>query len=239
MSSNFTILRLNASARTERSLSRALADHFIEAWQARWPRDRLLTRDLGLEPPPTISEDWIVAVFTPEAERTEQQRQLLALSDTLISELRQADLLLIATPMYNYGMPSALKAWVDQVIRINETFTFDLARGDWPLEPVFSGKSLVMLTSSGEFGFLPGGPRSHMNHLTTHLRTCSRYFGVDETFHIGIEYQEFGDERHRRSIADAHKEVIQLVESFSSRRLVVEHTGVQSEPTQCAAASSD
>ena len=59
--------------------------------------------------------------------------------------------------MHNYGMPSALKSWFDKVIRIEKTFTFDLARGDFPLEPIMGGKTLVVLSSRGEFGFGPGG----------------------------------------------------------------------------------
>ena len=218
MSYNFTILRIDASARSGRSLSRTLADQFVDEWRTRWPDDPLLRRDVGLAPPPAISEDWIAAAFTPRPERTPKQRRLLALSDTLIAELRRADLLLIAAPMYNYGMPAALKAWVDQVIRVNETFTFDLARGDWPLEPVQSGKSLVLLTSNGEFGFAPGGPRAHMDHLTPHLRTCSPNLGVDEIFRVAVEYQEFGDERHRRSVVEAREEVVRLVERLSEGR---------------------
>lgn len=166
--------------------------------------------------PPPVSEDWIAAAFIPKAKRTSEQRRLLALSDELLGELRRADLLLIATPMYNYGMPAALKAWVDQVVRVNETFSFDLSRGDWPLEPILGGKTLVLLTSSGEFGFAPGGPRAHMDHLTPHLQTCAHYFGVAETHRVAIEYQEFGDERHRRSIDQAHAEVVRLVEQLAS-----------------------
>lgn len=219
MSKDFTVLRVDASARQERSLSRALADRFVSEWRARWPHDALLHRDVGSAPPPAISEAWIGAAFTPRAERSLEQQRLLALSDTLISELREADLLLIAAPMYNYGMPAALKAWVDQVVRVDETFTFDLGRGDWPLEPILEGKSLVLLTSSGEFGFAPGGPRAGMDHFSPHLRTVSRYFGVGETYRVAIEYQEFGDERHRRSIAAAQADVIRLVEELSERRL--------------------
>jgi FMN-dependent NADH-azoreductase len=219
MSNGFTVLRVDASARRERSLSRALADRFVREWRARWPDDALLCRDVGASPPPAVSEAWIGAAFTPTAERSPEQRCLLSLSDTLISELREADLLLIAAPMYNYGMPAALKAWVDQVVRVAETFTFDLRRGDWPLEPILKGKSLVLLTSSGEFGFAPGGPRADMDHLTPHLRTLSRYFGVGETYRVAIEYQEFGDERHRRSVVAAQAEVVRLVEELSERRL--------------------
>lgn len=219
MSKNFTILRVDASARQERSLSRALADRFASQWRARRPHDVWLHRDVGSAPPPAISEDWIGAAFTPRAERSPEQHRLLALSDTLVSELRDADLLLIAAPLYNYGMPAALKAWVDQVVRVDETFSFDLGRGDWPLEPILDGKSLVLLTSSGEFGFAPGEVREGMDHLTPHLRTVSRYFGVDETHRVAIEYQEFGDARHRRSIAAAQAEVERLVEELSERRL--------------------
>ncbi|MGH0031650.1 MAG: FMN-dependent NADH-azoreductase [Myxococcota bacterium] len=213
--SPFTILRLDASARISRSLSRGLADEFVRGWGRRRPDDRVLLRDVGIAPPPPISEPWIGAAFTPEAQRTERQRALLSLSDELIEELRQADLLLIATPMYNYGMPAALKAWVDQVVRVHETFTFDLGRGDWPIEPVLEGKTLVLLTSSGEFGFAPGGVRAELDHLTPHLRTCSRYLGVAETHRVAIEYQEFGDERHRRSVEEARAEVGRLVEHLS------------------------
>ena len=213
--SQLTILRIDASARISRSLSRGLADEFVRGWRRRRPDDRILLRDVGIAPPPPISEPWIDAAFTPEAQRTEQQRALLSLSDELIEELRQADLLLLATPMYNYGMPAALKAWVDQVVRVRETFTFDLARGDWPLEPVLEGKTLILLTSSGEFGFAPGGVRAELDHLTPHLRTCSRYLGDAETHRVAIEYQEFGDPRHRRSVAEAHAEVGRLVDHLS------------------------
>ena len=213
--SQFTILRIDASARTSRSLSRSLADDFVRGWQTRRPGDRILLRDVGVAPPPPISESWIDAAFTSDSQRTPRQRAVLSLSDELIGELRQADLLLIASPLYNYGMPACLKAWVDQVVRVQETFSFDLARGDWPIEPVLEGKTLVLLTSSGEFGFAPGGVRAEHDHLTPHLRTCSRYFGVAEMHRVAIEYQEFGDERHRRSVEAAHAEVGRLVDHLS------------------------
>jgi len=65
----------------------------------------------------------------------------VALSDILIGELVQSEIIVITTPMYNYGMPASLKAWFDQVIRINKTFSFDLARGDKPIEPIQNGKT--------------------------------------------------------------------------------------------------
>lgn len=207
-----TILRIDASARTQRSLSRMLCDRFDDDWQVKRPEDEVIVRDVGMSPPPAISEDWIAAVFTPEDQRSASQQEAVALSDTLIHELDRANIILIATPMYNYGMPAALKAWVDQVIRVDKTFSFDLARGDQPLEPIMSGKVMVLLTSCGEFGFGPGGLRQDMNHLDPHLRTIGRYLGVEATHQIAIEYQEFGDNRHRASVEAALASIPDLVD---------------------------
>ena len=207
-----TILRIDVSARTERSLTRGLSQRFIDEWLKQRPSDKIVQRDIGLNPPPAVSEDWIAAAFTSAKERTKDQQATLQLSDTLIDEVERADIILLGVPMYNYGMPSALKAWFDQVIRVNKTFTFDLARGDEPLETTLSGKHLVILSSRGEFGFEPGGVREHRNHLDPHIRTCSKFLGVVQDHLIAIEYQEFGDERHRQSVENAHRAVPKLVD---------------------------
>jgi FMN-dependent NADH-azoreductase len=209
-----TILHIDVSARKNRSLTRGLSQMFIEEWLKRCPSTEIINRDVGLEPPAAINEEWIAAAFTPEPNRTIAQQGALKLSDTLIDEVERADIILLAVPMYNYGMPAALKAWFDQVIRVDRTFTFDLARGDEPIESALSGKRMVILSSRGEFGFGPGGVREHLNHLEPHIRTCSKLIGVDEDHHIAIEYQEFGDERHERSIENAHKAVPKLVDNL-------------------------
>lgn len=206
-----TLLHIDASVRGERSLSRALSAAFIRSWQTELPYDRVLRRDVGMSPPPHVDETWIAACFTPEAERTQAHKKALSASDELICELTEADVVVIGTPMYNYGMPTHLKAWVDQIVRIGKTFSFDLARGDWPLKPILNGKSLVLLTSCGEFGFEPGGIRDSWNHLDTHLRTLSGYIGASHVHHVAIEYQEFGDARHDASIAAAHRRIPAVV----------------------------
>jgi len=212
-----TVLTVTASARKAGSLSRKLLRHFQDEWLAREPAAEFIHRDVGRHPPRFISETWIAAAFTPLAERTPEQRELLRPSDELIEEVARADVIVIATPMYNYGMPAALKAWFDLVIRVGKTFSFDLSRGDWPLEPILDGKRLVVLSSRGEFGFQPGGGRQDMNHLDPHIATAARYLGVNEEHFVCIEYQEFGDERHRRSIRKAKESVTELVYSLSTQ----------------------
>ncbi|RON33864.1 FMN-dependent NADH-azoreductase [Pseudomonas brassicacearum] len=205
------LLHIDASARGERSLSRKLSRAFIHTWIEADPNAQVIVRDIGANPPPFMTEDWIGAVFTQEEDLTVVQRDQIQLSDELIDEIDRADVIVIGSPMYNYGMPAALKAWFDQVIRIGKTFTFDLARGDFPLEPIMSGKTLVILSSRGEFGFGAGGIREKMNHLETHIQTCAHYLGVEQTHVITIDFQEFNDARHEVSIAEAFEAIQQLV----------------------------
>lgn len=217
-----TILNIDASARrTDNSLqeynsiSKALSANFIHKWQVANAEDKVIYRDVGLNPPEFISQEWIAAVFTPDERKTDEQKNLLTLSDTLIEEVAQANIIVISSPMYNYGMPAVLKAWFDQVIRINKTFSFDLARGDFPIEPIMSGKKLVLISSSGEFGFEIGGIREKMNHLGPHVETISKYLGVEEFYEIKSEYQEFADERHQKSLKAAYSDIDNLILKLS------------------------
>ncbi|MCG8313257.1 MAG: NAD(P)H-dependent oxidoreductase [Pseudomonadales bacterium] len=205
-----TILHIDSSVRAAKnpnpdhdSISKNIALRFIDTWKQNRPEDEYIYRDVGVNPPDFITQEWIGAVFTPEENRTAEQKSSLALSDKLIAEVTAADVILISSPMYNYGMPAQLKAWFDQIVRINKTFDFDLARGDFPLQPMLSGKTLIIVTSSGEYGFEKGGIREDSGHLAPHLRTLSKYLGVDTLYEIAAEYQEFGDERHRKSVANA------------------------------------
>lgn len=221
------LLRIDASARITRSLSRELADRFTQSWRERRPLDEIVLRDVGANPPPIITEDWIAAAFAMD--RSNDEQQLLALSDELIAEVASADIIVMATPMYNYGMPAALKAWFDQVVRIDKTFTFDLSRGDTPLEPIFAGKTLILLTSWGEFGFAAGEPNEGRDSLTPHVRTASRYLGVETIHQVGIEYQEFGDKRFEASHKAAFAALDPLVET------VITALGLNSDRRKSAA----
>jgi len=201
-----TLLRIDASAQLEdRSLTRRLTRLFVDTVRQAAPETRVVTRDLGRHPVEAIDHRFIHAAFTPAESREPWMVERLALSDRLIDEVARADLLVLGAPMYNYGMPAALKAWIDQVARIGRTFSFDLARGDTPIEPILSGKKLVVLSARGEFGFAPGGPRAHLNALDPAIAACAHYFGVaaSDIETVAIEYQEFKDDRHQRSVDQA------------------------------------
>ncbi len=203
------------------SISKKLARQFISKLQKTANTDEYIYRDVGVNPPPYITQDWIGAVFTPEQKRTALQQQLLAPSDELISEVEKAGIIVISSPMYNYGMPAQLKAWFDQIVRINKTFDFDLARGDKPLAPLLSGKILVIITSSGEFGFERGGINEGASHLVPHLRTLSKYLGVTEIYEIASEYQEFADHRHEQSLQRARMKANEIALLLADKQKAV------------------
>jgi FMN-dependent NADH-azoreductase len=216
LENHMNLLVLNASPRRERSLSRRLGAAFLAEWLDLRPEDIVVQRDVGIDHPPLLTEAWIAACFTPDDQQTPAQRETLAYSDAAIEELTRADVLVITTPRYNYGMPAALKAWFDQVIRIRRTFRFDSAEKTWPLSPMLSGKKLVLLSSSGEFGFHPNGLREDWEHLEPHVRTCAHYLGVApiDLHHVAIEFQEFGDERHAASVQEAQQSVKRLARTL-------------------------
>ena len=201
-----TLLRIDASAQLEeRSLTRHLTGLFTRNFLEQAPDTKVITRDVGLNPIPAIDHKFIHAAFTPSDAREPWMTECPALSDKLVDEVIAADIVVLGAPMYNYGMPTALKGWIDHIARIGRTFSFDLARGDTPIEPILSGKRLVVLSSRGEFGFAPGGPRAHLNALDPALAACAHYFGVAQAdiATIAIEYQEFEDARHEASVESA------------------------------------
>jgi len=215
-----TILHIDASAQAiERSISRNLSARFLETWMDERPDDTVIRRDIGENPPGFVSAKWIEACFTPEENLTPELVETLKESDELIAELAAADLVLLGTPMYNYGMPAALKAWVDRVIRIGKIFSFDLARGDYPLEPILGGKTLVAITSKGEFGFAPGGIRENMNFLDGHIEAVAHYLGLADRHFIHSEFQEFADERHERSREEAQQATVDLAKTLAAQMI--------------------
>jgi FMN-dependent NADH-azoreductase len=215
------LLRVDASARLDGSITRQMADRFIDSWRASEPDVQVVSRDVGRQPPSIVSEASIRAGFTPSEQRTPDMKATLAESVTLIDEVRRADVLVIGAPLYNYGLPASLKAWVDQIIRPGETFSFDLRRGDFPIRSTLSGKALVVLSSRGEFGFGPGGIREGWDHLNPHLRTvATRLLGIaaEDIHEIASEYQEFNDERHRRSRQQALHDAAELGSRLATTR---------------------
>lgn len=218
------VLHIDSSARsgysdTDRhgSHTRRLSRQFMQQWQSLRPDDHVTYRDVGNEPPAPVSGDWIAAAFTPPHLRDEAMQAILEDSDCLTRELVEADLLVVGMPMYNFGVPAPLKAWIDNVVRVGITFGFDRSRNSEPYWPMLSpGKRLIILTSRGDYGYAPGERLASMNHAETGLKTPLAYLGLTESETIAIEYDEFGDERLQASIMSAEVEVNRLAKETAA-----------------------
>ncbi|SFD72943.1 FMN-dependent NADH-azoreductase [Roseivivax sediminis] len=163
------VLRIDASVRRDGSVSRRLTDRIV----ARLAPETVTHRDLAT-PLPLLDEAWIGANFTPADQRDDSQRATLALSDTLVSELKAADTLVIGLPIYNFGVPAAFKAWIDMVARAGVTFRYT---EDGP-EGLLPGKRAVVAVASG--GTQTG---SEIDFATGYVRHMLGFIGItDVTF---------------------------------------------------------
>lgn len=214
------ILHLDASARPglagkdlHGSHSRNLTQRFVSQWLARRGQDSLTYRDIGQNPPSFISHDWIASSFTPAQQREPWMRETLAESDQLVDELITADVLVIGAPLYNFGMPAALKAWIDQIVRPGRTVDIDESN---PLDPYVAlladrPRHAVILSARGGIGFGVGGEMAHLNHLEPNLITALGFIGITQVHQIAIEGQEVGGELLAESVAQALNQVDALV----------------------------
>lgn len=222
-----TVLQIDASARSGRSSdsrhgshTRRLTHRFMEAWRALRPEDAVRYRDVGTRPPRTVSGDWIQAAFTPPAAREPWMREVLSESDTLVAELKAADIIVIGAPMYNFGPPAQLKAWVDNIVRVGLTFGFDRAREGEPYWPMLAGqgKTLVILTARGDYGYDAGGRIADLELVVPSLAKPLGYLGITDLHVVAVEYDEFADGRLAASLRDAEASVDALAKRIAAER---------------------
>lgn len=177
------LLRIDASARLNGSLSRELGDAFQATWIGQHPGGEVALRDLAREPVPHISEKTIAGFFTPEEEKTPELRSATAVSDSLIAELLGADDLLLTVPIYNFSIPSALKAYIDHVVRIGRTFALDPERGFYGL---VRGKRAFVTAAYGSAGYFDG-PLGALNFLEPYLRSLLGFLGIEDVTFFSVE----------------------------------------------------
>lgn len=188
-----SVLRIDASARKNGSSTRALTDALIEQLAP----ENLMIRDLvmGL---PFVTEDWVGANFTDEADRSDEQKAALSLSDTLVEELVTADTLVIGTPIYNFGIPATLKAWVDMIARARKTFHYTT---NGP-EGLMTGKKAYILIASGgtEVG-------SEIDFASGYLRHILAFIGITDVTIVSADQQMMKGEA---AISGAHDVIATL-----------------------------
>ncbi|WP_417815319.1 FMN-dependent NADH-azoreductase [Thalassospira alkalitolerans] len=220
-----TILHIDSSARPGRSDTQAHGSHsrrlsakFVESWLATRPNDTVIYRDVGTNPPTPVTGDWIHAAFTKPDDREDWMHQVLTESDELVDELLRADVIVAGVPMYNFGMPAQMKAWIENIVRVGKTFGFDRSRDGLPYWPMVTGeKSIVVLSARGDFGYDPGGRVAHLNHVENGVFSPLEYIGITDQHRAAIEYDEFGDDRTAQSITDAEAKVANIITELLTR----------------------
>jgi FMN-dependent NADH-azoreductase len=173
-----TLLHIDSSPLYGRSVSRELTAAFVTQWKGSHPDGRVVDRDLNATPMPPINAAWVGAVYTAEQARTPQQKKLLSLSDSLLAELEQADEYVIGVPMHNFGVPSVLKLWIDQIARVGRTFSY---AGGRP-KGLIAGKKATFIIATGGI-YDAQTQMASFNFVEPYLRSVFGFLGVtDATF---------------------------------------------------------
>jgi FMN-dependent NADH-azoreductase len=171
-----TLLHIDSSPLGEASISRHLTKEFVQSWKLANPDGKVITRDLTATPIAPVTAAWVGAAYTPEDSRTPEQRELLALSDTLIAELQSADEYVFGVPMHNFSVPSTLKLWIDQIARAGKTFSYV----DGAPAGLLKGKRASFLITSGGV-YDAGTAMASFNFVEPYLRAVFGFLGVTET----------------------------------------------------------
>src|SRR6266404_9062816 len=170
-----TLLKIDSSPMGERSVSRKLTAEFAKTWAETHSGGAVISRDLTTLNIPVVNGDWVAAAYTPEDARTAEQKKALAVSDLLIAELQKADEYVVGVPMHNFSVPSTLKLWIDQVVRMGKTFAYSAAGR----EGLLTGKKATLLIASGGV-YDQGSATEALNFVTPYLRTIFGFMGITD-----------------------------------------------------------
>lgn len=189
------ILYVTSSPRGGDSYSNRVAARVLDELKQAHPRATVVVRDVAREPLPHVDEDFVTALRSPEGPRTAGQQAIVAKSDALIDELLAADIIVIAAPMYNFGIPSTLKAWIDYVARAGRTFRYT-EKGP---EGLVKGKKVILIHSRG--GIYSSGPAQAMDHQGTYLRSVLGFLGITDIESIDVEGVAYGLDAAENAVA--------------------------------------
>ncbi|SCK14516.1 FMN-dependent NADH-azoreductase [Vogesella sp. LIG4] len=195
------LLQLKTSLFADQGQSSQLSDAFVEAWQASRPGSEVTIRDFAAEAVPHLDGAGFQAFLSKPGERTDQQQAKVAYSDALIAELQAADVLVIGLPMYNLGVPSMLKAWMDHVARAGITFRYT-ANG--PEGLLANKKVYVFATRGGRYA------GTSFDTQTDFVRNFLGFIGITEVEFVYAEGLNMGAESKAAGLAIAHAELSRI-----------------------------
>jgi FMN-dependent NADH-azoreductase len=198
------ILHIASSSNTTSSFSRQLGALTIAELKNVLPDATIVERDLVDNPIPHISPEFVGSLYSPEVGLPE-----MALSDELTTELLKSDILVIESPMYNFSIPSALKAWIDHVLRAGRTFQYGAAG---PEGLALNKKAILVLASGGVYS---AGPYQAYSHQESYLKQVLGFIGITDVQVIHIEGVASGPEKAEQAVVDAKRKLLEVVGTFA------------------------
>lgn len=196
-----TLLQLNSSLFAANGQSSQLSDRFVAAWQDANPDGQVVVRDLAKNPVPHLDGERFGAFLSKAEDRTAQQQTVVDFSDALIEELRNADVVVLGLPMYNFGIPSQLKAYFDHIARAGVTFRYT------ETGPVglLTGKKVYVMATRG--GMYAGTPRDSQ---TAYVRDFLAFIGITDVEFVYAEGLNMGAESKDTALANAGTAISRL-----------------------------
>lgn len=196
-----TILHIDSSPMGERSYSRKLGAKLLSELQSKYPDSTLKVRDLAANPLPHLSAQTVGAFFTPDEQRTSELNAAVADSDAAVAELKSANIVVIGAPMWNFGIPSSLKAWIDHVARAGLTFKFGANGPEGLLDPA---TKVIIVSSRG--GVYSAGPMAALDFQEDYLRSVLGFLGLRDIAFVRTEGVNLGEEAVNSAVqaAESH-----------------------------------
>lgn len=179
-----TLLQINSSIFSSDGQSTQLADQFVAAWTAKEPHAQVIVRDLAVDPIPHLDKQRALAFSAQPETRTQQQQDYVTESDALIDEIKQSQVIVIGLPMYNFGIPSTLKAYFDQIARAGISFRYT----ESGVEGLLTGKKVYAFATRG--GMYAGTP---LDSQTNYVRDYLGFLGMNEVEFVYAEGLNMGE----------------------------------------------
>nr|WP_163502977.1 FMN-dependent NADH-azoreductase [Halomonas socia] len=201
------LLHLDAGLIEEQSISRALTARIVERLQATTPEVEIVYRDLVKHPPNHLSGEILAGAGLREGARNAHQREEAEITDMLLEEFLAAEVIVVGAPMYNFAIPSQLKAWLDRILQAGRTFRYT-ENGSVGLA---GGRKVIAVSARG--GIYSQGPAVDSDFQERYLRAVFGFIGIDDITVIRAEGVAMGDEMKQRALNTAHEAIAETITS--------------------------
>src|ERR1700743_3352420 len=207
---SYNILHIDSSPLGDNSVSRKFTAKVLDGLKAKHPDAKVTVRDFGQNPLPHLNGTVISAFFTPPDKHTDIQAEAIKLSDQMVAELVAADTIVIGVPMWNFSIPSSLKAWIDHVVRAGKTFKYGANGPEGLLAP---GKKAILVLSSG--GIYSTGPMAALEHQASYMKSALTFLGLRDVIFIRAEGVAMGPDAVKAAMQTAEAQVSEALQNVA------------------------